>query len=227
MAHVAPIVILLFIGAFMALLVALGVAARNRAVRAEQRMRDALYAWTMANGWQMHEGDVGTSWRHRLSGLQRFGIRRLASGMVHGLPVTVADCHYTTQSTDGQGNTQTQRVDLSVFVARLPGGWPDIEVQTRRLGSRVMRALGRQSPVEIGHPMFDRRFQVVTADPRAAHALLSPALVDAHLRDQAPPWSIRGGELMITEQGRLTLDRIGPGIQRLGWLAQALGHRSR
>jgi hypothetical protein len=227
MAHVAPIVFLLAMGVFVAFLVALGVAVRNRAVRAEQLMRDALYAWTMANGWQMCEGDVGTSWRHRLSGLRRFAIRRLAFATVHGLPVTVADCHYTTESTDGQGNTQTQRVDLSVFVARLPGGWPDIEVQSRRLGSRVMRALGRQSPVEIGHAMFDRRFQVVTTDPRAAHALLSPALIDAHLRDQAPPWSIRGGELVITEQGRLIPDRIVPGIQRLGWLAQALGHRSR
>jgi hypothetical protein len=225
MAQVALIVILISIGVFVVFLVALSVAARNRAVRAEQRMRDALYAWTMANGWQMHEGDADTSWRHRLSGLQRFSIRRLAFATVHGLPVTVADCRYATESTDGQGNSQSQWVDLSVFIARLPGGWPDIEVHNRRLGSRLMRALGRQSPVEIGHAMFDRRFQVVTADPRAAHVLLSPALIDAHLRDQAPPWSIRGGELMITEQGRLTLDRIGPGIQRLGWLAQALGYR--
>ena len=60
---------------------------------------------------------------------------------------------------------------------------------------------------------------------RDAHVLLSPALVDAHLRDQAPPWSLRGGDLMITEQGRLTLERIGPGIQRLGWLAETLGYR--
>jgi hypothetical protein len=225
MGQVALIVILLFIGVFVAFLIGLATVARNRAVRAERRMRDALYAWTMANGWQMHEGDVGTSWRHRLSGLRRFGIRRLAFSTVHGLPVTVADCHYATESTDGNGNAQTQWVDLAVFVARLPGGWPDIEVHSRRLGSRLMRALGRQSPVEIGHAEFDRRFQVATSDPRAAHVLLSPALVEAHLRDQAPPWSIRGGELMITERGRLTLEWIDPGIQRLVWLARALGYR--
>jgi hypothetical protein len=225
MAQVAPIVVLISIGVAVAFLIALGAAARNRAVRAERRMRDTLYAWTMANGWQMHEGDAHTSWRQRLSGLRRFGIRRFAFSTVHGLPVTVADCHYATESTDGEGRSQTQWVDLSVFVARLPGGWPDIEVHNRRLGSRLMRALGRQSPVEIGHAEFDRRFQVVTADPRAAHALLSPALVDAHLRDQTPQWSLRGGELMTVERGRLTLERIGPGIQRLGWLAQALGYR--
>jgi hypothetical protein len=225
MARVAPLVVLISIGVVVASLIALGAAARNRARRTEQRMRDALYAWTMANGWQMYEGDVDASWRHRLSGLQRFGIRRLAFATVHGLPVTAADCHYATEGTDGQGNPQTQWVDLSVFVARLPGGWPDIEVHNRRLGSRLMRALGRQSPVEIGHAEFDRRFQVATADLRAAHVLLSPALVDAHLREQAPPWSIRGGELMITEQGRLTLERIGPGIQRLVWLARTLGYR--
>jgi hypothetical protein len=225
MARVALIVILISVGVFLAFLTTLSAAARNRAVRAARRSRDALYAWTMANGWQMQEGDVDTSWRRRLSGLQRFGIRRLAFGTVHGLPVTVADCRYATEYTDSEGQPQIQWVDLSVFVARLPGGWPDIEVHNRRLGSRFMRALGRQSPVEIGHAEFDRRFKVVTADPRAAHVLLSPALVDAHLRDQAPPWSLRGGELMTVEGGRLTLERIGPGIQRLGWLAETLGYR--
>jgi hypothetical protein len=225
MAQVALIVILVFIGVFLAFLIALGAAARNRAVRAERRMRDTLYAWTMANGWQMHEGDVHVSWRQRLSGLRGFGIRRFAFATVHGLPVTAADCHYATESTDSEGQSHTQWVSLSVFVARLPGGWPDIEVRNRRLGSRLMRALGRQSPVEIGHAEFDRRFKVMTTDPRAAHVLLSPALVDAHLRDQASPWSLIGGELMIVEPGRLTLDRIGPGIERLVWLARTLGYR--
>ncbi|GAB2832711.1 hypothetical protein GCM10027176_41220 [Actinoallomurus bryophytorum] len=218
--------VLIFIGVAVALLTALVVAARNGAIRAERHKRDTLYAWTMTNGWQMHEGDVNTSWRQRLSGLRQFGIRRIVFSTVHGLPVTVADCHYTTESTDGEGRSTSQRVNLSVFVARLPGGWPDIEVRNRRMGSRFMRALGRQSPVEIGHAEFDRRFKVVTADPRAAHVLLSPALVDAHLRNQAPPWSLRGGELMTIEQGRLTIERIGPGVQRLGWLAEALGYRA-
>jgi hypothetical protein len=137
----------------------------------------------------------------------------------------VADCRYLTQSTDGQGNSQTSTVDLAVFVAALPGYWPDIEVRGRHLGSRILRALGRQAPVEIGHPLFDQRFRVETADPDAARALLSPGLVDAHLRGQAPLWSIRGGELMFAERGRLVPERVGPGVERLRWLAATLGAR--
>jgi hypothetical protein len=38
-------------------------------------------------------------------------------------------------------------------------------------------AVGRAAA--LGHPLFDQRFRVETADPRAAHALLSPALVEA------------------------------------------------
>jgi hypothetical protein len=223
--EVLLIVFLLIIGGIVGLGVVLIVAVGRAAARAERRRRDAFYAWTMTSGWRLYEGDVATTWRHRFAHLSGFRIRRLAGGPVHGLPMTAADCYYVTHTTDAQGNAQTSTVDLTVFVARLPGMWPDIEVRARGLGSRFMRALGRQSPVEIGHPMFDQRFRVETADPRAAHALLSPALTEAHLRGQAPPWGIRGGELVIVETGRLTPERIGPGIQRIGWLAELLGYR--
>lgn len=194
--------------------------------KAERRRLDALYAWTMANGWQLVEGNVDTPWRHRLAHLSRFGIRRLVYSVVHGLPVTAADCHYTTHSTDANGNSQSSTVALSVFVARLPGRWPDVEVRSRHLGSRLMRALGRQSRIETGHQLFDQRFSVAATDPGAVRALLTPALVDAHLRGQAPPWSLQGGELMLVASGRLNPDGIRPEIERLGWLAEMLGYRA-
>jgi hypothetical protein len=227
MARVAALLILflLVVGGVVGGVTVLVIALGRAAARAERRRRDALYAWTMTCGWQLHDGDLATSWRHRFAHLPRFAIRRLATGSVHGLPMTAADCHYVTHTTDAQGNAQTSTVNLTVLVARLPGRWPDIEVRDRGLASRFMRALGRQSPVEIGHPAFDQRFRVETADPRAAHVLLSPALVDAHLRGQAPLWSLHGGELVIVEAGRLAPERLGPGIQRLGWLAELLGHR--
>jgi hypothetical protein len=201
-------------------------AVSRASAKAERRRRDVLYAWTMANGWQLVEGNVGTSWRHRLTHLSRFGIRRLVHSVVHGLPVTAADCHYTSYSTDSGGNSQSSVVSLSVFVARLPGRWPDIDVRNRHLGSRLMRALGRQSRIETGHTLFDQRFSVEASDPHAVRALLSPALVDAHLRGQAPLWSIQGGELMLVTPGRLNPDGIRAEIERLGWLAEMLGYRA-
>jgi hypothetical protein len=214
----------LLIGGAAAVAVVLVLAVGRASAKAERRRKDAFYAWTMANGWQMREGDVPAAWRQRLSHLSRFRVRRLAHGTVRGLPVTAADCHYTAHSTDGQGNSQSSDVSLSVFVARLPGGWPDIEVRGRGLGSRLLRALGRSSPVEVGHALFDQRFRVEAADPRAARAVLSPALVDAHLRGHAPQWSIQGGELLITETGRLTPEGVLPGAERVAWLAGMLGH---
>jgi hypothetical protein len=204
---------------------ALVVAVGRAAARAERRRGEALYAWAAANGWQLREGDVPAPWRQRLAHLRSFRVRRLVYGAVGGLPVLAADCHYTAHGTDGQGNSQSTDVSLSVFVARLPGVWPDIEVRGRRLGSRLLRALGRSSRVEVGHPLFDQRFTVEAADPRAAHAVLSPALVDAHLRGLVPPWSLHGGELLVAEMGRLTPEDVLPGAQRVAWLAGLLIHR--
>jgi hypothetical protein len=198
-------------------------AVRTAKMKAERRHRDALYAWTMASGWRMHEGDAATRWRPRLAHLQGFRMRRLAYGAAGRLPVTVADCRYERTTSNGQGITQTVEIDLSVFVAALPGAWPEISVGDRGLGSRMWRALGGHSGVEIGQPGFDRRFRVETIDPYAARALLSPVLVDAHLHGRAPSWSISGGELMVLETGRLTPGRIPPGVERLRWLAAVLG----
>lgn len=217
------LVFLLFLAVLLGALVILVTAVRKAAIRAERRRRDALYAWTMVSGWRLYEGDLATSWRHRLHHLPGFRIRRLVTGMVYGLPVTAADCRYETSSTDANGNAQTSEVDLAVFVGVLPGGWPDIEVRPRRLGSRLLRALGRHSPVELGHPPFDQQFQVEAADPHTARTLLTPALVDAHLRGQVRGWSIQGGELLITETRRLTPEVIPPGADRLRGLAAMLG----
>jgi hypothetical protein len=195
------------------------------AAKAERRRKDALYAWSMASGWQVREGDVPAPWRQRLAHLPKFRVRRLVYGTVRGLPVVAADCHYTASSTDGQGNSQSSDVSLSVFVAHPPGVWPDLEVRGRGLGSRLLRALGRSSRVEVGHALFDQRFTVEAPDPRAARALLSPALVDAHLRGHAPQWSLYGGELLITETGRLTPEEVLPGAERVAWLAGMLGYR--
>jgi hypothetical protein len=225
MCLVAILVILFVIGGMVSALTVLVVALRKAAVKAERGRRDALYAWTMTSGWQLYEGDVPTSWRQRLTQLPRFRIRRVACGVVHGLPVTAADCRYETHSTDAQGHTQTNEVNLLVLVARLPGRWPDIEVRNRQLGSRLLRALGRHSAIEIGHPPFDQRFRVQAADPQVARALLSPALVDAHLRGHAPQWSLHNGELMTVDQVRLTPDLIPPGVERLRWLAAMIGYR--
>lgn len=215
----------LLIGGVGSVATILVLAVGRAAAKAERRRAEALYAWSTANGWRMREGDVPAAWRQRLAHLPRFRVRRLVYGTMGGLPVTAADCHYTAHSTDGQGNSQSSDVSLSVFVTRLPGIWPDIEVRGRRLGSRLLRALGRSSRVEVGHPLFDQRFTVEAADPRAAHAVLSPALVDAHLRGLAPQWSLRGGELLVTETGRLTPEDVLPGAQRVAWLAGLLVHR--
>jgi hypothetical protein len=209
---------------FVATMVMLGLVVGLVRAKAERRRRDAFHAWAAANGWRGHEGDVVPGWRWRLAHLRGFAIRRLAVTTAYGMAITVADCRYVVHSTDATGRLQTSSVDLSVFVAGLPGRWPDIDVQDRGFGSRVLRALGKRPSVGIGQREFDRRFRVEAPDPRAAR-LISPALVRAHLKDHVPLWSLRGGELMFYEERRLRPEEIEPGVDRLRWLAGALGHR--
>jgi hypothetical protein len=218
------VTLLLIVLVFVAAMVMLGLVVGRARARVERRRRDAFHAWAAANGWRGHEGDIVPVWRWRLAHLRGFAIRRLAVTTAYGMTITVADCRYEVHSTDATGRLQASSVDLSVFVARLRGAWPDIDVQDRGFGSRVLRALGKRPPVGIGQREFDRRFRVEAPDPRAAR-LLSPALVRAHLRDEVPLWSLRGGELLFFEERRLRPEEIGPGLERLRWLAGALGHR--
>jgi hypothetical protein len=218
------VVLLLIVLVFFAGIVMLGLLVGRAKAKAERRRRDAFHAWAAAHGWRGYEGDVPAVWRWRLSHLRGFAIRRLAVTTAYGLAITAADCRYEVHSTDGEGRPQTGAVDISVFLARLPGRWPDIDVQDRGFGSRVLRALGKRPPVATGQPEFDRKFRVEAPDPRAVR-LLSPALVRAHLKDQVPLWSLRGGELMFWEERRLAPEEIGPGVDCLRWLAGALGHR--
>jgi hypothetical protein len=197
----------------------------SAARKQQQRATDAFQAWALHSGWQLYVGDVPTPWRDRLSHLRRFYIRRLVRGTARGLAVAAADCGYEEQGVVVDGVQQTNHRDLAVFTALLPGMWPDIEVRPRGLGSRIMRSLGVRAAIDTGYPAFDQRFLVEVHDPSVVPALLSPGLVDAHVRGQAPPWSIRGGELLITEDVELTPELIGPGIDRLLWLAAMLGHR--
>jgi hypothetical protein len=219
------VILLLIVLVSFAGIVMLGILLGRMRARAERRRRDAFHAWAAAHGWRGYEGDVQAVWRWRVAHLRGFAIRRLAVTTAYGLTLTAADCRYEVHSTDGGGRLQTSAVDLSVFLARLPGRWPDIDVQDRGFGSRVLHALGKRPPVATGQSEFDRKFRVEAPDPRAVR-LLSPALVRAHLRDEVPLWSLRAGELMFFEERRLVPEEIGAAVDRLRWLAGAFGYRA-
>ncbi|WP_146779075.1 hypothetical protein [Actinomadura craniellae] len=203
-------------------------AADRRAEQADRRHPQELRSWAAAHGWDFHEGDVAAAWRGRFADLERFRVNRLVTGSVRGLRVTAADCVHSTEIHESAPDVDGVTVPvhywlthrLAVHVAHLPGDWPEVTV-AKRLRAETAYGL-------TGVPEFDRWFHVGTSDPRAARALFSPALVDAHLNGQVPPsWSLRDGELLIEDRrDRLQPQLILPQAEKLRRLAELLGHRT-
>jgi hypothetical protein len=207
---------------------------RNAAVlRAERRHAQELGDWAAAHGWDFHEGAAGAAWLKRFAHLTGFRVDYVVAGSAQAPRVTAADCHYVTptvmESTpDVDGGTVPLHISLeyrlAVYVAHLPGDWPEAAVIER---DDSPGSTWRQSKIaeDVTGPEFTRRFVVVASDPQAAGALFTPALIDAHLHDRVPPWSLRDGELVIVGPGRLGPQTIMPAVEKLRRLAVLLGYR--
>jgi len=160
---------------------------------------------------------------------RNFQVRRLLNGDIDGMRASVSDCTYETQhsstNADGHHTTTTTVHHLVISTAQLNGFWPDMALTQRGLGSKMMRALGKRSPVESGHDEFDRRFRVDAADPGAAREYLSPALVQALTQGEVPPWSLRAGELLVVWHGAMRPEDLDFHVWTLRRTAELLGRR--
>ncbi|MBO2453321.1 hypothetical protein J4573_39930 [Actinomadura barringtoniae] len=214
---------LLFVG-FIVLLVVVGV----QSAKAERQRVEGVQAWAAWHRWYLSHGDAQVPWRDRVE-YRRFRIQRLLNGDIGGLRASISDCTYETQrsTTDANGQSQTTTVvhPIVVLTVQLTGVRPDMALAERGLGSRMARALGKAQQLETGYAEFDRRFTMAAADPWGAREYLSPALIQAQLSGQIPPWSLRGGELLIVVNGALRAESLDYHVWTLRYLAELLGHR--
>ncbi|MFB9837977.1 hypothetical protein [Actinoallomurus acaciae] len=188
------------------LLAACAQAAREAARRGRSRKSAA---WATSNGWSFQEGDVNAAWRDRVPALPGFAVRRMVSGTVEDLPVTIADAEYETK----RGGSPPTRVihDLIILCVRLPGPGPETRVEARGAGSDVLRAVGlkHRPSIQTGDADFDRRFAIVTDDPEWAARLFSPGLLKAISADDVRSWTLHGDEMLLVKKERFVVYEAG------------------
>lgn len=75
----------------------------------------------------------------------------------------------------------------------------------------VLRETHRRHALTVDNPEFHRRYWVDpdTTDLGFAAAVLSPAMVDLTLREDAPTWAIDGGYLLLITPGQLPVNDLG------------------
>ncbi|GAB2667355.1 hypothetical protein [Nocardia goodfellowii] len=192
-------------------------------IRAERERKDAVRHWAARNGWQVAE-QTRQQWTSRLPGRNSNGVGMTLTGPVGGRWVTVAEYYYETTDSDNS----TTRHHFVVVVVRLDRPLPPVKVATRGALSQLGRSLFGDKPTATGHPVFDSRFRVIAPDERAAHQLIGPPLIEAHLTGAVPPWSVLGHDLLVHYPGRLRAPETIPAylapVLRVAGLLGA-GHR--
>ncbi|BCJ75035.1 hypothetical protein CS0771_45790 [Catellatospora sp. IY07-71] len=217
-----PIIVLVVI-AVIAVAVVSAAVGRAR----DRRYVEGVASWAASLGWRYREGGGGT-WTSRLPRGVRSGVRLLVEGSRDGFPVTVAHYWWETReqrTRQENGHTRWETVTVhhaaTVHVVHLPAQQPTVAVNPRGLGSKMARGLGLSGVVEVGVEEFDRRFRVDTQDP-AGRALITAALIQAHIAGAVPVWSVDGRDLIGVQNHALKTDTVLPFLDSLLRVAKLL-----
>ncbi|MBN2176592.1 MAG: DUF3137 domain-containing protein [Demequinaceae bacterium] len=122
-------------------------------------------------------------------------------GTVRGREFIVFGYRYVT------GSGKNQKVhDVRACVVRVSGHIPLVRISPEHVGTRILAAFGADD-VEVESDEFNRRWFVASRDQRAAHALLSPRMIERFLE-----YDLNGktaifepGNLIMCDRGRLDL----------------------
>jgi hypothetical protein len=194
------------VGGLVALLVVSSVAAARR----ERERREKLAQWAALRGWAFTL-KPSVAWTNRVAGRNRHGVTLALSGVVDGLPVSVAEYHYTethsTTSVNAEGRSTSSSSSTTrhyvVATVRLPHPLPTVTVAPRGALSRMARSVLGPGETSTGQADFDRAFRIKTDQPDLVRAWCTPALQTAHLTGQIPAWSLARGELLCSTAGRI------------------------
>ncbi|WP_430868144.1 hypothetical protein [Demequina aurantiaca] len=118
-------------------------------------------------------------------------------GAVGGRPFETFAYRFETQTTNGQGQTQTQVHPYQVAWIPMPASVPTMRLTADGAFQRFFAKMGAKD-LEVESHHFNERWKVWCADERIGHAVLTPALIDFML---APGWA--GRSLVI--EGRLLM----------------------
>lgn len=184
-----------------------------------RRRQEAVRAWAAGVGWQV----VGTDpslvhrWRGRPFGTG--GSRRVSElvvGRFAGRPAMSFCYRYTT----GSGKNRST-VTHHVVALGLPTYLPTVELTPDGLGAKVAKAFGGQD-IAFESEDFNRVWRVTAPDPRFAHAVVHPRLMERLLRPDAAGLSLRveGTDVLCWSLGTPRLEAVGPRLQVLTALVE-------
>ncbi|WP_144276244.1 hypothetical protein [Demequina sp. NBRC 110053] len=173
------------------------------AVRAA-RMRDEYAAFAAAHGWDF----VGTSneygGRFHAYPFAR-GVRRRQESVVRGDFSGVRCASFAQvyeERTDGDGDA-TVTTAHHVTLAELPVRLPRLDIVPETLAAQVAKTLGG-GDVDVESHAFNTEWRVIADDPRYAHAVLDPRMIERLLAPDAlgAPIRIEGGAVYTWTPGR-------------------------
>jgi hypothetical protein len=103
-----------------------------------------------------------------------------------------------------------------VLAVRIPGRIPLVRIGPENVDTRIMAAFGADD-VDVESEEFNRRWFVAAEDKRAAHALLTPRMIERFLQDELN-WrtvTFEPGLLATCTMRKLDLPRTRPPFDTL------------
>lgn len=187
-------------------------------------LRTRLQQWALQHGWTFRDLDLGLT--SLQSGTPFAAVSgslatEVLSGTYQGMPATSFRLTIEKSTVEVGGVQQPVVRDWHVVAVALPAPLPRIEVTPERPGAALGRLVGMED-MQLESESFNEAYRVTTADPRTAHAVLHPRLMERLLQPDArrSPWRIQGGWVATWRTGATDLQALDG---RLGLLAAIVG----
>ncbi|WP_084125263.1 hypothetical protein [Demequina sp. NBRC 110054] len=122
------------------------------------------------------------------------------------------------------GSSRGSRVEaFQVTLVELPVDLPRIDLVPEGIGSRAAKLFGG-SDVDVESHAFNQRWRVVSHDPRYAHSLLDPRMIDRLVQSDATGVALRidGGALMMWSPGRRGVEDLARRLSLLTSVARRI-----
>ncbi len=207
-----PFIVPLWFGLMAVVTVALVVHRQRTA----DRRRAAIDAFLAASGWSRLEGAAHLARQWRGSpfdwGLLDPQANEVLTGRVRGFDVVSFDYSY---------KTNKHRMHFHVVALRLPVPLPLLELGPEGiLGVPVPGFTDKDHQLES--EAFNKAWKVTSPDPRFAHAILTPRLMEWLMTAQGERFRIEGADVLTWRSGTQRLDTILHDADRLAIIAAAV-----
>ena len=187
-----------------------------------RRRSKGLATWAAANGWQYTARD--NSYTQMPLG-DPFGVGYnhsaydIVTGTSHGYPAACFTYHYDLNRSARAGQTIEPRF-CTVWSLRLPRTLPAIRVRREGILTATLHP-SAMPVVEVGDVRFHVKYQVSSADPAFAAALLDAQMMQFLLDSNGGGFEIAGSDIVAIRQGQSTQDTV---LSQLDYLAGVIAH---